>query len=196
MNIQKLNAAAASAKIAGMPRTGSPFLVAIDGRCAAGKTTLAQALRQETGWGVVHMDHFFLRPAQRTEARLAEPGGNVDRERFLEEVLLPLQAGRDAVYRPYDCHSQSFSPPVRIEAGPAVIIEGSYSCHPALWDAYHLRVFLDVSPQKQLARIEARNGSQALSQFRDRWIPLEERYFAAFGIGERCALCFELEGYR
>lgn len=194
MNIRKLDTAAAAAEIAGAPRTGAPFLVAIDGRCAAGKTTLAQALQRETGWALVHMDHFFLRPDQRTEARLAEPGGNVDRERFLEEVLLPLQAGRDVVYRPYDCHSQSFSAPVRIEAGPAVIVEGSYSCHPAFWDAYHLRVFLHVPPQKQLARIEGRNGPQALAVFRDKWIPLEERYFAAFQVMERCGLCFELEG--
>ena len=36
------------------------------------------------------MDDFFLRPEQRTEERLKEVGGNVDRERFLEEVARPL----------------------------------------------------------------------------------------------------------
>ena len=60
----------------------SPFLLAIDGRCAAGKTTLAAQLARLSGCTVVPMDHFFLRPEQRTEERFLEPGGNVDRERF------------------------------------------------------------------------------------------------------------------
>ena len=49
------------------------------------------------------MDDFYLQPHQRTEERLAEPGGNVDRERFLQEVLIPLHEGHDAVYRVFDC---------------------------------------------------------------------------------------------
>ena len=32
------------------------------------------------------MDDYFLQPYQRTEERLAEPGGNVDYERFKEEI--------------------------------------------------------------------------------------------------------------
>ena len=34
------------------------------------------------------MDDFFLRPEQRRPERFAEPGGNVDRERFAAEVLV------------------------------------------------------------------------------------------------------------
>ena len=48
---------------------GAPLLIAIDGRCGAGKTTLAQRLQQELGGRVFHMDDFFLRPEQRTAAR-------------------------------------------------------------------------------------------------------------------------------
>ena len=62
-----------------------PMLIAVDGRCASGKTTLASALERETGCNVIHMDHFFLRPEQRTKQRLEEPGGNVDYERFQED---------------------------------------------------------------------------------------------------------------
>ena len=51
-----------------------PLVIAIDGRCAAGKTTLAAALQRETGCTVLHLDHFFLRPEQRTPQRLAQPG--------------------------------------------------------------------------------------------------------------------------
>ena len=35
-------------------------IIAIDGRCAAGKTTLAARLAKELGGDVIHMDDFFL----------------------------------------------------------------------------------------------------------------------------------------
>ena len=57
-------------------------LVAIDGRCTAGKTTLAASLQAQLECNVFHMDDFFLRPEQRTPERLRQPGGNVDFERF------------------------------------------------------------------------------------------------------------------
>ncbi len=56
--------------------------VAIDGPCTSGKTTFAAMLNRRFGGNVLHMDDFFLRPEQRTPERFAEPGGNVDRERF------------------------------------------------------------------------------------------------------------------
>ena len=34
-------------------------IIAIDGRCAAGKTTLAARLAKELGGDVIHMDDFF-----------------------------------------------------------------------------------------------------------------------------------------
>ena len=68
-------------------------IVAIEGSCAGGKTTLAEALGREYGCNVLPMDDFFLRPEQRTEQRFAQPGGNVDYERFFEEVLQPLLRG-------------------------------------------------------------------------------------------------------
>ena len=60
-----------------------PVLIAIDGRCASGKTTLAALLQQAIGCNVVHMDHFFLQPHQRSSQRYAQPGENIDHERFL-----------------------------------------------------------------------------------------------------------------
>lgn len=177
------------------PRKGT-FLAAIDGRCASGKSTLAEHLRERLGCPVVHMDQFFLRPEQRTAARYAQPGGNVDRERFAAEVLRPLRGGGPAAYRPFDCRSLRLTEPVQIPAAPVVIVEGSYSCHPELADAYDLKIFLSVSPEEQLRRVTAREGPEAARVFRERWIPLEERYFAAFGIAEGCELCFDETGLK
>ena len=63
------------------------FIVAIDGRCASGKTTVATALAGLLNANLIHMDDFFLRKEQRTPERLATPGENIDHERFLEEVF-------------------------------------------------------------------------------------------------------------
>lgn len=164
----------------------TPVLAALDGRCAAGKTTLANALGARYGWQVIHMDHFFLRPEQRTSQRLNTPGENVDHERFLEEVLGPLKEGRGACYRPFDCHTMAFGAPIRVEPRPVVLVEGAYACHPSLWDCYHLRAFLTVEPALQRARILERSGPEGLAVFQNRWIPLEEQYLSAWDIERRC----------
>ncbi len=110
-----------------------PILLAIDGRCGSGKTTFARVLQEKAGAAVVHMDDFFLRPEQRTPERFAEPGGNVDRERVLEEVLLPLKAGRPVVYRSYDAHKPAMLEPVHLKPSPITIIESSYIRKSSLW---------------------------------------------------------------
>ena len=172
----------------------SPLLIAIDGRCAAGKTTLAAELQGETGCNVVHMDDFFLRPEQRTAQRLAQSGGNVDWERFQAEVLIPLRQGISFSYRPYDCRTQALKEAVQVSPRAVTLVEGSYSCHPQLWNYYGLRLFLTVDPQEQLRRIRLRSGPEALEVFRTRWIPLEEQYFRAFSIPERCDARFSTDG--
>ena len=171
-------------------KSGHRMLIAIDGRCAAGKTTLASNIQKEFVCSVFHMDDFFLRPEQRTEERLRIPGGNVDYERFLSEVLLPLRSGAELIaLRPFDCSSMRLQSPVPVRAGDINIIEGCYSCHPALWDYYDFRLFIDVSAGEQKRRINDRNGTEGWKVFSERWIPLEERYFEAYRIKERCDAC-------
>lgn len=171
---------------------GERALVAIDGRCASGKSSLAACLERRLGLPVIHMDDFFLRRSQRTRERLAKPGENIDHERFLEEVLSPLWEGRPAVYRPYSCRTGELGEERTVEPAPVVLVEGSYSCHPALWDRYTRRVFLTVEPEEQLRRIQERDGAARLKDFREQWIPLEERYFSAFQIEDRCDYQLEL----
>lgn len=164
------------------------IVIALDGRCASGKTTLAARLKEELSWEVIHMDDFFLRPEKRTKERLTTPGGNVDYERFAEEVMKPLQAHVDFSYRPYDCHTGSLKEPVWINRNPVTIIEGAYSCHPQLWEYYDLHIFLDVEKNVQRERILLRNGSRGAENFVLKWIPLEETYFKAYGIKEKCEI--------
>lgn len=168
------------------------LVIAIDGRCASGKTTLAARLQEAVGCNVFHMDDFFLRPEQRTKERYDEPGGNVDRERFFTEVLEPLLRREPVTYRPYDCRAGVLRAPVRVPFHRINLVEGSYSCHPMLRDGYDLKIFLTTDPKEQLSRIERRNGREGLALFRERWIPMEERYFAECRIKENCDLVFDI----
>lgn len=167
---------------------------ALEGGSASGKTTLAALLAElYPDCRVFHMDDFFLRPEQRTAERLAEPGGNVDYERFLEEVLLPLARGETVRYRPYDCHTGTVGGPVPMAPGALNIVEGAYSMHPALAGYYDLSAFLRISPELQRARIERRNDPEARERFFSTWIPLEQRYFEAMDPEGRCDLILEVE---
>ena len=163
-------------------------LVAIDGGSASGKTTLGALLQSIYVCPVFHMDDFFLRPEQRTPERFSEPGGNVDRERFLSEVLLPLREGKAVDYRRFDCKTFTIAPPRRIEPGRLNIVEGAYAMHPDLAPYYDLTVFLAVSAEKQRERILKRNAPAHAKQFFDRWIPFEQRYFDALDVRNRCDL--------
>ena len=40
----------------------SSVIIAVDGRCAAGKTYLASRIKEDINCNVIHMDHFFLLP--------------------------------------------------------------------------------------------------------------------------------------
>ena len=166
------------------------ILIAIDGSCAAGKTTLAAAIASAYDCNVIHMDEFFLRPEQRTPNRLTETGGNVDYERFFQEVLCPLRAGESFTYRPFDCKKMALADPVEIPAKQLNIIEGSYSQHPYFGDSYDLRVYLKVHPQVRAERLSRRPAHLQERFFRE-WIPMEQRYFEAFSIEEKADLILD-----
>lgn len=163
------------------------ILIAIDGSCTSGKSTLAALLGEAFDCNVFHMDDFFLRPEQRTPERLAEAGGNVDYERFREEILLPLKSGAPFAYRPYDCGTGSLGQPVAVTPKRINIIEGSYSQNPYFGDVYDLKVFLQVTPEIREQRIVQR-PTFLYRRFLEEWIPMEQRYFAEFSIEEKADL--------
>ena len=167
------------------------LIIAVDGPCASGKTTLSKALKKEFDCNIIPVDDFFLQPHQRTEERLNTPGGNFDKERFINEILLPLKRGEDFAYRPYDCKTHKLSDPINIEAKPITFIEGVYSCHPELRNYYDYCIFVKTDKETQLKRLGERNP-QLLDRFISEWIPMEEKYFSTFDIESKCDLVIEL----
>ena len=156
-------------------------IVAIDGKCTSGKTTLAGRLVEIYDCNVFHMDDFFLRPEQRTAERFAEVGGNVDYERFQEEVLIPLKSRQPFSYRPFDCKTFTLSEPIDVSCKQLNIIEGSYSMHPYFGDPYDLKILLTVDEATQRQRIWKRSAFLQ-KRFFEEWIPMENRYLDGFGI--------------
>ena len=75
---------------------------------------------------------------------------------------------------------------------PLTVVEGSYSLHPTLRSAYDLKVFLAIDPERQSARILARNGAEKHRRFIEEWIPLENAYFSALDIRSLCDLAFDV----
>ena len=160
--------------------------VAIDGRCGAGKSTLSEILSEDLAANVFHADDFFLTPEMRNEQRMSEPGGNLDRERLTDEVLIPLSQKNDVSYRRYDCSERCILPAVTIPFRPVNIVEGSYSCHPEMAKYYDFKIFVDVDPARQAERIIAREGEEKSKMFFEKWIPLEEKYFGFFDTRSSC----------
>ena len=165
-------------------KTKSSVSVAIDGGAASGKTTLAKTLSEKYGAPIIHMDDFFLRPEQRTPERFAEPGGNFDRERFLNEVIPHIGKKEAFSYQIFDCSRMALGAYREIPTASLTIIEGSYSHHPAFSNVFDLRIFLSVTQEERKNRILARNGEKS-EMFFTRWIPLENRYFEGFAIREK-----------
>ena len=159
------------------------FVLAIDGMCASGKTTLATYLHHQLGGNLFHMDDFFLPQDMRTDTRLSTPGGNVHYERFLETVLLPLSLHQDVEYQRFDCHRQDYDSKMIMPYQKRNIIEGSYALHPHLLPYYSHMIVLKISPTLQLERIKLRNPHQ-IEQFQNVWIPLENHYIRYYHLFE------------
>ena len=168
------------------------FIVAIDGMCGSGKSTIAGMLQKHFECSLFHMDDFFLQPHQRTAERLALPGGNVDYERFQKEVLDRIEDKGGLKFRKFDCGTFSLMPEEYVAYSELVIIEGAYSCHPYFGDVQNVKIFLESSSEGQLKRIALRNGPERLKMFQEKWIPMETRYFETYDIKEQC-ICIRVD---
>ena len=174
----------------GLLREKSGILVKIDGDCASGKSTLGACLQRIYGAQLFHMDDYFLPPERKTAERLAEPGGNVDRERFWDEVdSKPLN--RAVSFRKYSCESWSLGDWQTVPAAPVRVVEGSYCLHPELKKP-DLSVFLRIDGERQRERILKRNGPEKYKRFVGEWIPMEKRYDQALGIAEKCDVALDV----
>lgn len=163
-------------------RTSDSLVVAIDGPCGSGKSTLGRLLLQIYDANLFHMDDYYLTPQQQTPERYRQPGGNVDHERFQQQVLENISLGKNAWVQRYDCQKGVLEEGISVPYKPINIIEGSYSLRPNLHPYYHIKVFLTMDSVEQERRIRMRNGEEGWRQFQTKWIPLEKDYFQQLNV--------------
>ena len=152
------------------------------------KTTLAAQLAERFPQSItVHTDDFYLPPSRRVTGWEKILCANMDIRRLRNEVVAPARAGQAFSYRAYSCREDAYLPPRPLGSAPLVIVEGSYSHHPSLAPYYDIRIFVTCSPDEQARRLRKREG-ELYSNFVERWIPLEEGYFANYSIEENAEM--------
>lgn len=167
-----------------MLKDTSPVVTAIDGPCASGKTTLAEILSSITGAPVIHMDDFYLPASQRPKGWRKIPAGHINRKALIEQVLKPIKSTGSCTFQPFSCSEQKYLPAVKTPRSELLILEGSYSHHPALQSFVDLRIYIQEDDQTQISRLKVRSP-QKLNDFQNIWIPCENLYFRTFEIEKK-----------
>ena len=147
-----------------------PLIISIEGKCASGKTTLANMF--DGKYAIIHIDDFFLPPHLKTVERLAEVGGNINYEKVYE-MLSNIKEKHIIEYEKYDCHTDTYSH-VSIPYNEVIILEGVYSFHPYFNKFIDKLVFIEIGAKEQRERINKRSNAH---MFYERWIPLENKYY-------------------
>jgi uridine kinase len=152
-------------------------IIAIDGMSASGKSTIAHQLKDDLKTNLIHMDDFFLRDHQRTNKRLDEVGGNIDYERFLEEVIKPLENHQPLNYHQYNCQTKTMRP-IKEKPNPITIVEGAYALREEFFNTYDLTYLFIIDESIQASRIKKRNPKN-YQRFIKEWMPKENTYIKA-----------------
>lgn len=147
---------------------GPVAFVGIDGCGAAGKSTLAAQLAAAIpGCAVVHVDDFAGPPIREW-----------DWDRFRAQVLVPLLAGRTAVYEVPDGDPVARSRWAQVPPGRLVVIEGVSSTRAEAGVPWSLQIWVDAPRELRLARALHRDGPQLMHRWLEDWMPSEDAYVA------------------
>jgi hypothetical protein len=151
------------------------FAIAIDGMAFAGKTDLAAHLSKKFGAPIIHMSDFLLPEDKRPDGWETTPGGEVDFERFDEEIVQKWLKQKPIVYDIHDPKTGEVTDRIALPDGQIYIVEGTYCLHPAILDFYDLRLFLQVPKEEQAKRAEAAKKPLSLEL-----IARHDRYFTTY----------------
>lgn len=132
------------------PKNSEFYLVAIDGRGASGKTTLAEYVQKLLPDFVLLNGDDYFEPATDQVA-----WGYFNEKRFTDDVVIPLKTGNHLTYRPYSWHTEPHisEKPVTVHKG--LVIERCYSFILDLnWD---LKIWVETPRQICFERGTKRN---------------------------------------
>jgi uridine kinase len=172
-----------------------PVLVGIDGRSAAGKTTLADEL-------AAFLEH--RRPTLRSSIDHFHPPGHkyrsmaggytpesyysegYDYTTFRQSVVAPLQQHGTRLWKraSWDSyHDCAYDEPwMTAPADAIVLVDGIFLLHPELRSSWEYLIWLDIDWETMIERAAARDtawvGSRAavIERYRSFWIPTHQLY--------------------
>lgn len=164
-----------------LSRKDKTLLIGIDGCGGAGKSTLAEQIREiSADVKIVRMDDFYYR-------------NDFDWQRLKRCVLKPLRQNRAAHYQRYDWQTEKLAERHKIEIGGIVVVEGVYSTRCELADFYDYKIWVECPREIRLMRGIERDGEAMRGKWENQWMPEEDFYAANDKPKERADLI--VEGY-
>ena len=142
------------------------ILVGIDGLGGAGKSTVANSIKESFPiTTIVEMDDFYVPELARA-----------DWDRVYEQVIAPLKNTSVGSYRRFDWDTKKLAEWRRVKPKGIVIIEGVYALCEKLRGAYDYKVWVEAPYEVRLQRGLERDGEEARSQWVNEWMPKEREY--------------------
>ncbi|MDO4918224.1 uridine kinase [Kocuria sp.] len=163
------------------PPTRKPFLVGIDGRSGAGKTTLtdqlAAVLRRSHDVVVFRLEDIY-------------PGWDGLRrgmDEYRTDVLRPLRDDQDAHWTAWDWLTSEPGTPRLTRAAQIVLLEGVGACHREARELLDTSVWVELPTSQRRQRALARDGG-AYEAHWEQWAAQEEEYLAEDPVWENAEI--------
>jgi len=164
-----------------------PFVVAVDGHSAAGKSTVSQAIVAALPQAALLCTDDFYRvmDAQERFALSAIAGYHAyyDWQRMRREALHPLKLGEAAQFKVYDWQRNQLGEWRRIAPAPAIVVEGCFSARPEFDAFVDFVVFVEADPDTRRKRQSER--ADASPTWLARWEAAEEYYISTTQLRHR-----------
>lgn len=157
------------------------MIVGVDGRGGAGKSTLANKLKNNLeNCQIIQMDDFYLS----SEKRKNGADFNFDWKRLESEVLIPLESDGSTKYQRYDWNKDALAEWHNILNRGIIIIEGCYSIRKELAKYYDLTIWMEIDKEKAIERGIKRDienekpidVEQKINRWKNDYQPLEDKY--------------------
>lgn len=153
-------------------------IIALDGKCCSGKTTISTLLEKESDVTIIHVDDFF----DKSSTDLG-----INSQRLIKEVFNTIALHKPLTYNKWDCTNKRYQNVIINNVKPLVIVEGVYSSNPELIDRYQGIIYLNIDDYNQMHRLQSR-PKNLISRFISEWIPRENNYFKKYNIIQKANL--------
>ena len=155
-------------------------LIGIDGFGAAGKSTLAEKIKNRLKSAqIIHIDDFYkpsyLRSDEKSNSTLNE---DFDWKRLEEEVFNKKRSNITSFrYQRYDWPSDTMADFIEVDTRLPIIVEGVFSLQHRFFDLYDITVWVTASENTIIRRAIERDGIETKDTWLIEWQPVERKYF-------------------